>query len=300
MTSSFTPTLLPALRHNRCPARHNHWVVTCVDDTAYEPLLVPFLASLIGVAKWRGSIAVFAYNLRQERVQRLRDLGIAVEQMTPRYFINLDRFVHLGAFAGRHGGIIGQWDADVWFTQSLDRLFDQYSEFHGERLVCNVDAGFQESCYGVASDKRCRQRVKHVLESIQRSFGMILQCGFVCGAAATIRRFSSYLENLIVTREFLPKWNSDTVGLNYFCYYHPDWVHVSDNCYNCLPDHNPLRIGSEFFLESRKIHALHITSPWRASPEGRFFSFKDVYPELHDQWSERLRCDSKQAFQETE
>ena len=120
----------------RSGQRRHHWAVTCANDDVYEHLLIPFLGSLISVAKWEGSIAVFDYGLSKARVARLRDFGIAVEPVQKRHAVTIDRFLHLRAFAVRHDGIIGQWDSDVWFPAPIFELFDTYDQIHRGRLLC--------------------------------------------------------------------------------------------------------------------------------------------------------------------
>jgi len=154
---------LPPARHRCSPRRRNQWAVTCVDDRGYKSLLAPFLGSLISVAGWRGRIAVFDYGLSAARVARLRELGIHVEPVEQQHLLMVDRFIHLTQFAKQNEGVIGMWDADVWFTEAVDDLFDTYREKHGGRLLCNWDAVFQTSCYDPAHDLATRKRIDRVL-----------------------------------------------------------------------------------------------------------------------------------------
>jgi hypothetical protein len=275
-------------RHQRTEQRKRHWVVTCADHHVYEDLLVPFLGSLISLAEWNGSIAVFDYGLSKAQVTRLKNLGVAVKAVKRRHTVTLDRFIHMREFATENSGIIGQWDSDVWFTGPLFELFETYHKFHQGRLLCNVDSTFQQSNFSVADNRDCMATVKWILEAVQRVLGQILQCGFVCGDSQIIASYCRYLEKVICDGQFRPTWNSDTVGLNYFYYHHPDLVDIVDNRYNCLIDCSPLPLKNHFFIDELEIRALHVTSAWRGTPEGKQYLFQTVYPALYEQWRAKL------------
>lgn len=278
-------------RHQVSDQRADHWVLTCADERVYGDLLVPWLGSLVSVARWQGQIVVFDYGLSEEHAQLLRDLGVLVEPVPQRHFVNLDRFLHLASFAEANAGLIAQWDADVWFADTIDPLFDDQLRESGERLVCNLDRVFQTSCYQVArEDPRILAKVRSVLEPIVQRHGNVLQCGFLGGPAATLGEFCRLLERLIENGEYHPEWNSDTVGLNYWYGANQDRVRIIDQRYNCLPDWQPQRRGSHFYLNGEQMRVLHVTSPWRASSNGDRFRFQAVHPQLHAQWRERLRA----------
>ena len=279
---------LPPARHRCSPRRRNQWAVTCVDDRGYKSLLAPFLGSLISVAGWRGRIAVFDYGLSAARVARLRELGIHVEPVEQQHLLMVDRFIHLTQFAKQNEGVIGMWDADVWFTEAVDDLFDTYREKHGGRLLCNWDAGFQTSCYDPAHDLATRKRIDRVLLPLLREHGTVPQCGFLCGTTAVLARFGGYLAHLLARGEFALDWNSDTLGLCYFYTHHRRHIEVIDSRYNCLPDCYPARLGDSFYFQGRRMRALHVTSPWRASRRGAKYRFQNIYPNLHEKWRETL------------
>ena len=277
------------IRHSVSPKRADHWIVTCADDAVYDSLLVPWLASLMTLARWDGNIVVFDYGLSPGHAAVLRDFGLLVEPVPKRYFVNLDRFLHLAPFAETHPGIIAQWDADVWFTDTIFELFDDYNRREDRRLVCNLDRVFQKSCYWVArEDPAIIEKVRAILEPIIKEQGNVLQCGFIHGASATLAEFCRYLESLIETVEYHPEWNSDTVGLNFWYHYNRDRVRIIDQRYNCIPDWGPERRGSHFHLGDRMMRVLHVTSPWRRIQEGVQFSFQQVHPELYAAWCKRL------------
>ena len=276
-------------RQVRSPCRKKQWIVTCSDDNAYESMLVPFVGSLISLARWDGSIVVLDFGLSLSRVERLRDLGIVVEKARCNHNVVLDRFLYLGGFALRRGGLIAHWDADVWFTGSVSELFDTYHREHSGRLVCTIDPVFQQSFYSVASGELQLRKMRGVFQRLIQMLGHVLQCGFLCGDAVVMQKFSRYLQHLVSAGEVRPSWGSDAVGLSYFCYEHPHLVDVVDSGYNCLPDCQPERLGQHYFLQGRQVRALHLTSPWRGSEDGQNYRFQKVYPELHQLWMERLR-----------
>lgn len=259
-------------------------MVTCADDRVYDDLLVPFLASLFSVAKWRGRVAVLDYGLAAPRVARLRRFGVKVERVRHATFVNLDRFLHLADFCRRHPGLISHWDADMWFCGKLCGLFDHFERKHGRRLLCSVDWTLQNSCYGVALNPAGKQKLKRVLDGICRKHGSILQCAFICGPSAIIRELCEQMAKMIRHRAIKPVWNSDTVGLNYYGYEHPERVEVIPPVYNCLPDWGPEARGKNFYCGTERVRVLHITSPYRCHQAARNLTFQVVHPRLYRRW----------------
>jgi hypothetical protein len=266
------------------PSHNEQWVVTSADDRVYEDLLVPFLGSLFTLAKWTGRVAVLDYGLAPARVTRLRRFGVVVEEVQHTTFVNLDRFLQLGSFCRRHPGLVSHWDADMWFCGGLGKLFDRFEPHYGHRLVCCIDRVFQPSCYNVAFDLSGRRKVQRILRGICRKYGNILQCAFLCGTSSAVAEFCEYLQELILSQEYKPAWNSDTVGLNYFCHDYPDRVQILPPHYNCLPDWEPRLRGKRFYLKGRPVRVMHVTSPYRADTPASRFLFQTVHPRLYRRW----------------
>ena len=283
-----TSVTLPG-RHHPATAREAQWVVTCANDAVYEDCLVPFLGSLVSLAKWDGSIAVFDYGLSRRRADRLREWGFLVEPAEPKsHVVTVDRFLHLGGFADRHGGLVGHWDCDIWFPGSLSELFDHYPSRHPGKLVCNLDHVFQPSNFTVAKNPHALEKLKRILHANCQKHGQLLQCGFFCGAAQAVAGYCRYLEAFIQQGDYETCWNTDTVALNYYYFEDPDRFAIIDNKYNFLPDCLPFPVADDFSFEKLGIRGFHVTSPWRAAAEGRRFLFQNRHPKLYELWKETL------------
>ena len=276
-------------RHLVSADRAEQWIVTCADSNVYDELLVPFLGSLLSLARWTGQVVIFDYGLAPTQAARLSEFGLTVEPIPRPHLAVLDRFLHLASFAERHPGVIAQWDADVWFTRPIFDLFDHYDAQHSGRLVCNLERVFQQSCYSPArQDPEIEQQIRNVLEPIVAEHGNVLHCGFIAGASPIIARYCRYLERLITEVAFHPEWASDVVGLNHFYHHRHDAISIVDQRYNCLPDWLPDRQGDQFFWQGRPMQVIHVTSPWRKSENGDRFRFQHVHPELYQLWRARL------------
>jgi hypothetical protein len=277
-------------RHVVAPARAHQWVVTLANETVYDDLLVPFLGSLISIARWEGSIAIFDYGLTPKQVNRLRSFGLVIEPCDHKSdIVTVDRFFLLHDFVKRHEGIVGHWDCDIWFPGAISDLFDDYPARYAGRLVCNLDHVFQPSNFNVARDEKGLEELRAMLDSIIEKHGNLLQCGYFCGSSEAVRGYCQYLEDFIEHGNVNVCWNTDTVALNYYYFHQPGRFAVIDNKYNFLPDCLPRPLPEDFRPDAHGIRGFHVTSPWRAGEEGRPFRFETWHPKLYARWLEHLR-----------
>ena len=256
-------------------------VATSCDSTGFK-MLVPFLASLRGVAKWAGNVLIIDLGMNRKQVDSLTGLGMSViPAKKDLEAIVCQRFDTLADYASSHPGIYAHWDADVWFTGSIEAVFDLPSD----RLSCTIDRTRQGFVSGVVPNKPQAIAVDFLLDAVQRTHSQLLQVGFVCGGAAALRHFANVQRFLIKSGFAADAYGTDTLALNLMSSINPDVLNVVDIGWNCIPDWQPEWRDGAFHCGTIPIKVLHQTSPWRNNTA---YGFKSHYPDSFQAWRAKL------------
>lgn len=258
-------------------------VVTACDSRAYESMLVPFLASLKEVAGWRGKISVVDLGLTDDQRERLDDIGVFLMPKVNRsQAIVCERFFAI-ASAMNDNDVYAVFDADIWFNESIDDIFEAYDN----KLHCTIDRNYQDFVTGVIPDKTTRAKYKQLIDNVvlPANYNKPLQAGFVLGNKAAFSKFTDCLGSLISDKIAADAYGTDTLALNVAYGNDPASFNVGDVSCNCIPDWRPTKIGSRLVLDGKIIKAIHQTSPYRAAKE---WTFSHHYPDVYNNWKTKM------------
>jgi FkbM family methyltransferase len=255
------------------------WVVTSSDSRAYESMLVPFLASIRDVAKWAGKIAVVDYGLTDGQLQKLKELGIIIFKKANHYrSLVCDRYFSVYD-AMSDNDLYAIIDADIWFNESIDDLFENYDN----KLHCTVDCNYQGFIIGVITDETIRAKYKQLIAEkvLPLNNGKPLQAGFIFSNKEALGKFTKTIDFIINNKIADDTFGTETLALQVFFANEPDAFNVGDIRYNCIPDWRPAKIGNRFVFEGEIIRAIHRTSPYRSNNE---WAFATYHPDINSRW----------------
>lgn len=115
-----------------------NYVVTGFDNDYWNQWGSSFIASLKELAKYKGEIVVVSFGLSKFIQDKLINYGIQVIQGN-------DTFQSISEFASQNAGIYAVWDADVYFQDNIDEIF----ELATNQIVVTENYGF----YAASSEK---------------------------------------------------------------------------------------------------------------------------------------------------
>lgn len=260
-----------------------NWIVTACDSNAFTSMLVSFIASARGVAKWSGNIAVVDLGMTDEQKNKLKSLDIQIfNKANKSKSIVCDRFFSLYDNMNS-SDLYAHFDADIWFTDNIDDLFKNYNG----KFTCTVDCNYQGFITGVIPNEELRKSYKIMIDEmvVEKNNGKPLQVGFVFGNKTAYTGFNDELNRLIETQVAADAYGTDTLAINTYYAKNPSKVNVMNIAYNCLPDWNPQKVQDKFVLKDIVIRAIHQTSPYRKVD---MWSFDKNYPDIYNKWKKML------------
>jgi len=263
--------------------KEQNWIVTACDSNAFSTMLVSFIASARGVAKWSGNIAVIDLGLTEEQKNKLKSIDIVIfSKSNKSKAIVCDRFFSLYDNMN-DTDLYAHFDADIWFTDSIDDLFKNYNG----KFNCTIDCNYQGFITGVIPNEETRKSYKIMIDErvVEQNNGKPLQVGFVFGNKEAYRGFNEELSNLIDTNLAADAYGTDTLAINSFYAKNPKMFDVMNVAYNCLPDWNPQKVNGKFVLKDVVIKAIHQTSPYRKVD---MWSFDKNHPDIYNTWKKMM------------
>ena len=261
----------------------NFWIVTACDSNAYDKMLIPFIASARDVAGWKGKIAVVDLGLSNLQIKKLQTLGVEIfRRANKSKAIVCDRFFSLYDEMN-NTDLYAFFDADIWFSDNIDELFDNYDN----KLNCTIDCQYQDFITGVIQNKEIRYDYDRLIKTkvLIKHDNKPLQVGFTFGNKKSFDGFCLTLDYLIRSGDASDAYGTDTLAINVFYAKKSELITVRNIAYNCLPDWSPQKIDGKIVARGISVKAIHLTSPHRSIGT---WSFNSNHPIVYLKWKNIL------------
>lgn len=279
--------------------QETHWIVTAA-DRAFWAFTVAFIASLRDVAHYRGKIGVIDYGFTPAQRDALTHHGITLIEPLRQHTLVIDRYLTTAEhFSDRPDTSIVYFDADIWFTEPFDELFDR-PEVHDGKVVAAKDVWECDYYFSCAHEKY-HPAIRRMLDELKRRHGQSLQAGFIGGNSGAWLWLTDLLRCLLDRGFAADQWGADALALNLFATLHEHRFKRLPITYNAPPawgvvqrdgrfhatrfDHDALHDEADGTLP---VKAIHRTTPFRGPHQHEELAFERVHPQLFREWSERL------------
>lgn len=271
------------------------WIITSADSKFWN-MLISFIASLRDVAHNQSRVGVIDYGLTQPQCSALRNLGIEIIQPKRKYALIIDRyFTTAEYFADNSESTIYYFDADIWFTEPFDELFEN-KNIHNGYLAAAKDV-WECDYYYTCTPKKYHLMIKQMLEEVIRDYGQSLQAGFIAGSSGAWLRLTDLMKMILAKGFATNSWGTDALALNFYSKLFEDRFTLLPITYNAPPAWDLENKNNRFYARNFKhdtlykpedgpvlIKAIHRTSPYREPNRMEHLVFENVHPGIFKKW----------------
>ena len=277
----------------------DRWIVTSA-DRHFRDFIVAFVASLRDVARYRGRIGIIDYGLTQGQCDALKGQGVEIIRPRRGNELVIDRYLTIAErFADDPDATICYFDADIWFTEPFDELFDD-RQLHCGQLAAAKDVWECDYYYSCAPES-VHPAVRAMLDQVKARFGQSLQAGFIGGSSGAWLRLTDLLVALLEKGFAADRWGTDALALNFYATLYGHRFRLLPITYNAPPAWGVVAEGERFYATKFTydglheasdgavvVKAIHRTTPFRGPRHYEELAFEQVHPELFRRWSRLL------------
>ena len=116
------------------------YVVTGFDEHYWNAWGMHWLASLQNVAHYKGDIIVVGHNLSEITQEKLKKANVLVIPSSANNDFRKNTLLKISQFSQQEDAIFAYWDADSYFQENIDSIFDLAKD--NFVVATNVNLGF--------------------------------------------------------------------------------------------------------------------------------------------------------------
>jgi lipopolysaccharide biosynthesis glycosyltransferase len=127
-----------------------NFIITAINEKYWNPWGISWIASLRELAQTKYTPIIIDFGLKTSTANKIKEFGITIYQGKKKSTIRNDALATIAQLNKQVCGNFVYFDADVWFQDNIDQLFDQIDN----RIIMsqNKNAGF------VAGSKKSWQK----------------------------------------------------------------------------------------------------------------------------------------------
>ena len=138
-----------------------NYIATGFNEIYWKRWGVSWIASLREFAEYKGDILVVNFGLSISTRKKLAELGVTILPGGYEANFRVGILNAISEFAEKHSGIFAVWDADVYFQDNIDEIFDLAKD----QLVITDNVGFYA---GTSKDLASFKEIQNLISFIQQ------------------------------------------------------------------------------------------------------------------------------------